>query len=66
MQEQEGAAETRRDPAASVRGLRKTYGGVEAVAGIDLEIRRDEMFALLGPNGAGPRESLCADAALDR
>jgi ABC-2 type transport system ATP-binding protein len=40
-------------PAVSVRGLRKSYGDVEAVAGIDLEIARGEVFALLGPNGAG-------------
>ena len=39
--------------AVSVRGLHKTYGDVEAVAGIDLEVRRGEVFALLGPNGAG-------------
>lgn len=39
--------------AAEVRGLVKTYGGVTAVAGIDFEIRRGEIFALLGPNGAG-------------
>ena len=37
----------------SVRGLRKSYGAVEAVAGIDLEVRRGEIFAFLGPNGAG-------------
>ena len=36
-----------------VRGLRKRYGGLDAVAGIDLEIRRGEIFAFLGPNGAG-------------
>jgi ABC-2 type transport system ATP-binding protein len=36
-----------------VRGLRKRYGDVEAVAGIDLDIPRGEVFALLGPNGAG-------------
>jgi ABC-2 type transport system ATP-binding protein len=36
-----------------VRGLRKGYGDVEAVRGIDLEVRRGEVFALLGPNGAG-------------
>ncbi|MDQ3210420.1 MAG: ABC transporter ATP-binding protein, partial [Actinomycetota bacterium] len=36
-----------------VRGLRKTYGDVEAVRGIDLHVDRGEVFALLGPNGAG-------------
>src|SRR6202012_6289092 len=37
----------------SVRGLRKRYGDREAVRGIDLEVRRGEVFAFLGPNGAG-------------
>ncbi len=38
----------------SVRNLRKTYAsGHEALKGVDLEIRRGEIFALLGPNGAG-------------
>ena len=37
----------------SVKGLRKRYGEFEAVAGIDLEIERGEIFAFLGPNGAG-------------
>lgn len=36
-----------------VRGLRKTYGGVVAVDGLDLEVRNGECFGLLGPNGAG-------------
>jgi ABC-2 type transport system ATP-binding protein len=40
-------------PAISVRGLRKSYGHVEAVRGIDLEVQEGEVFALLGPNGAG-------------
>jgi ABC-2 type transport system ATP-binding protein len=39
--------------AVSVRGLRKSYGSVEAVRGIDFEIRTGEVFGLLGPNGAG-------------
>src|SRR5918997_2855097 len=39
--------------ALSVRGLRKSFGDVVAVAGLDLEIRRGECFGLLGPNGAG-------------
>ena len=39
--------------AIAVRGLRKSYGDNIAVAGLDLEVRRGEVFALLGPNGAG-------------
>jgi ABC-2 type transport system ATP-binding protein len=39
--------------AVHVRGLRKQYRDVTAVDGIDLDIRRGEIFALLGPNGAG-------------
>jgi ABC-2 type transport system ATP-binding protein len=41
------------EPVVSVRGLVKRYGSVEAVAGIDLQVRRGEIFAFLGPNGAG-------------
>jgi ABC-2 type transport system ATP-binding protein len=41
------------EPVISVRGLRKRYGDHEAVRGIDLEVRRGEIFAFLGPNGAG-------------
>jgi ABC-2 type transport system ATP-binding protein len=41
------------DTAIAVRGLRKSYGGTPAVDGVDLEVRRGEVFALLGPNGAG-------------
>jgi ABC-2 type transport system ATP-binding protein len=40
-------------PAVSVTGLRKQYGEVTAVGGIDLEIGHGQVFALLGPNGAG-------------
>ncbi|MEU0031975.1 ABC transporter ATP-binding protein [Streptomyces sp. NPDC006335] len=39
--------------AVDVRGLRKRYGDVTALDGIDLGIRRGEVFGLLGPNGAG-------------
>jgi ABC-2 type transport system ATP-binding protein len=41
------------DRAIEATGLRKTYGDLEAVAGIDLTVDVGEVFALLGPNGAG-------------
>ena len=40
-------------PAISVRDLRKSYDGVEAVRGISFEVASGEVFGLLGPNGAG-------------
>src|SRR5215831_4857748 len=41
-------------PIISVRNLSKTYaGGFQALKGVNLEIRKGEIFALLGPNGAG-------------
>jgi len=39
--------------AVQIRNLRKAYGEVVAVDGLDLDIRRGECFGLLGPNGAG-------------
>src|ERR1041385_5275261 len=39
--------------ALAVRGLAKRYGRVEALAGVDLEVREGELVGLLGPNGAG-------------
>ncbi len=42
-----------RSLAICVRGLHKSYGSVEAVRGLDLEVRRGQIVALLGPNGAG-------------
>jgi len=41
------------ETAIRVRGLVKSYRGVRAVRGIDLDVQRGEVFALLGPNGAG-------------
>jgi ABC-2 type transport system ATP-binding protein len=40
-------------PVINVRGLRKSYGGVEAVRGVDLDVAAGEVFAFVGPNGAG-------------
>jgi ABC-2 type transport system ATP-binding protein len=39
--------------AIHVEGLRKRYGDVDAVRGIDFEVERGEIYGLLGPNGAG-------------
>ncbi len=42
------------EPIIKIEGLRKAYaGGVEALKGVDLDIRKGEILALLGPNGAG-------------
>lgn len=41
------------DLVISIRALHKRYGDHEAVRGIDLDVRRGEIFAFLGPNGAG-------------
>jgi ABC-2 type transport system ATP-binding protein len=41
------------DCAIFARGLRKSYGPLEAVKGIDFEVQAGEVFGLLGPNGAG-------------
>ena len=39
--------------AISIRGLRKSYGQMEAVRGVDLEIAQGEIFGIIGPDGAG-------------
>jgi branched-chain amino acid transport system ATP-binding protein len=40
-------------PVLETRGLVKSFGGVQAVAGVDLAMPRGEIRALIGPNGAG-------------
>ncbi|BCJ48233.1 ABC transporter ATP-binding protein [Actinoplanes ianthinogenes] len=40
-------------PAIRLTGLRKSFGAVEAVAGVDLEIADGEFFSMLGPSGSG-------------
>lgn len=40
-------------PAITIQGLVKNYGRVQALRGLDLEVRRGEIFGFLGPNGAG-------------
>jgi len=42
----------------TVKGLRKSYGAAEVLAGVDLEVAAGECFGLLGPNGAGKTTTL--------
>ena len=44
--------------ALSVRALRKSYGALEVVSGVDLSVAPGECFGLLGPNGAGKTTTL--------
>jgi ABC-2 type transport system ATP-binding protein len=46
------------DAAILVRGLTKTYGDLQAVRGVDLEVATGETFGILGPNGAGKTTTL--------
>jgi ABC-2 type transport system ATP-binding protein len=51
----------------SVKGLRKSYGEIEALRGVDLDVRRGEIFAFLGPNGAGKTTAISIlEGYLDR
>ena len=47
------AKEPRSEVAIRVRGLRKVYGQIEAVRGIDLDVNSGEIFGVIGPDGAG-------------
>jgi ABC-2 type transport system ATP-binding protein len=40
-------------PAVQAKGVRKRFGAIEALGGLDLEIRAGEIYGLLGPNGSG-------------
>ncbi len=50
--------------AVEAHGLVKTFGDLRAVDGIDLEVRRGEVFGFLGPNGAGKTTTLSMLATL--
>src|SRR5438876_12087650 len=52
--------------AVSIRQLRKAFGPVQALAGIDLEVGEGEFFGLLGPNGAGKTTLISILAGLTR
>jgi len=52
--------------AIRVQGAVKHYGSLQALAGVDLEVRQGEFFGLLGPNGAGKTTLITALAGLTR
>lgn len=51
---------------ASLQGVRKTFGRVVALDGVDVELRRGEILALLGPNGAGKSTAVAIMLGLRR
>ena len=53
-------------PAVEVKGLRKSYGQIEAVRGIDLSVGQGEIFGFLGPNGAGKTTTISVLCTLVR
>jgi len=56
----EAAKEVSAEVVLAVNGLKVAYGGIQAVKGIDLEVRRGELVALIGANGAGKTTTLKA------
>ncbi len=58
----ETASEKPAETVLSVKGLEVAYGGIRAVKGIDLEVRRGELVALIGANGSGKTTPLKAIA----
>ena len=53
-------------PVLEVRGVRKAYGGLEAVSGVDLELLHGRITGLIGPNGAGKTTLLNVISGVER
>ena len=53
-------AQTMPDILLKVTGLKVAYGGIQAVKGVDLEVRGGELVALIGSNGAGKTTTMKA------
>ena len=62
----EAAGTATQAPDIRLAGVRKSYGDVNAVDGVDLEIRRGEFFTLLGPSGSGKTTCLRMIAGFER
>src|SRR3954453_12706467 len=62
----EGVGTAAQAPDIRLAGVRKRYGDVTAVDGVDLEIRRGEFFTLLGPSGSGKTTCLRMIAGFER
>jgi putative spermidine/putrescine transport system ATP-binding protein len=60
------AAGERPAPALRLKGVRKSYGSVVAVAGVDVTVERGEFFTLLGPSGSGKTSLLRLIAGFER
>jgi len=53
-------------PLLQARGIRKTYGGLEALSGVDLDLVRGRITGLIGPNGAGKTTLLNVISGVER
>lgn len=54
------------EPFISIRGARKTYGKVEALRGVDLEVHKGEVVLIIGPSGSGKSTLLRSVNRLER
>jgi putative spermidine/putrescine transport system ATP-binding protein len=64
--ETSNGAEAASEPDVRLRGLRKLYGDVAAVDGVDLDVGRGEFFTMLGPSGSGKTTTLRLIAGFER
>jgi putative spermidine/putrescine transport system ATP-binding protein len=61
-----GSAGTSNEPAVRLTGIRRHYGPVRAIDGVDLEIGSGEFFTMLGPSGSGKTTTLRVIAGFER
>jgi putative spermidine/putrescine transport system ATP-binding protein len=62
----ENETEPAAPPAVRLRGIRRTYGDVVAIANLDLDIAEGEFFTMLGPSGSGKTTTLRVIAGFER